>query len=129
MDINSSTDTFSHIWALLAPESEFRSREQACRRIWATFSLDKQRAIYLRIRGKKQRGEQVSPNPYFAIIDNIDPAPPKLQPPKNYNGSADFLQMVKTGTLVTAEYQGEVGIYTEADATKHAMTIIKHLQP
>ena len=129
MDINSSTDTFSHIWTLLAPQGEFRSREQACRRMWETFDTDKQRAIYARIRGKKQRGENVSPNPYFAIQDNIEPSPPVIQPPKNYNHSNDFLNVVKTGTLVTAEFNGEVGIYTEADAAKHQMTIIKHLKP
>ncbi len=129
MNINSSNDTFPHIWALLAPQDEFRSRELACRRMWETFDTDKQRSIYARIRGKMQRGENVSQNPYFAIQDNIDPSPPKLQPPKNYNGSNDFLQVVKTGTLVTAEFNGEVGIYTEADAAKHQMTIIKHLQP
>ena len=129
MDINPTSDTFSHIWTLLNPQGEYRSREQACRRMWESFDTDKQRAIYARIRGKKQRGEPVSPNPYFAIQDNMEPVPPKLHPPKNYNGSSEFIDVVKTGTLVTAEFQGEVGIYTEADAAKHAMSVIKHLKP
>ena len=121
--------SFDYLWELLAPQGEYVYRENVCRRMWATFDTDKQRAIYARIRGKKQRGEPVSPNPYYAIQHNMEPEPPKLNPPKNYNGSSDFIDVVKTGTLVTAEFQGEVGIYTEADAAKHAMSVIKHLQP
>lgn len=122
-------DTFDFIWKLLNPQGEYVYREKICRRMWASFDLDRQRSIYLRILNKLKRGEAVSPNPYYAIQHNMDPEPPKLTPPKNYNGTADFLIVVKSGALVTAEYNGEVGIYTEEDANKHSMTIFKHLQP
>ena len=60
--------------------------------------------------------------------------PPKQQqqqlaPPTNYNGSRDFDQMVATGRLCTAEYNGQVGIYTIEDVTAHHMRLIKRLQP
>ena len=122
-------DTFKHLWKLLNPQGEYVYREKICQQLWSSFDLEKQRAIYFRIRGKLQRGEQVSPNPYYALQHNMDPEPPKLTPPKNYNHTADFLTIVKTGTLVSAEYNGEVGIYTEADAQKHSMTILRHFKP
>ena len=126
------TDTFKFIWELLAPQGEFIRRKEACQRLWAEFTLDKQHDVYRRIRDKKRRGEFVNVNPYYAIADNeYAPQTPSTpaQPPTNYNRSRDFDRMVATGTLVTAEYNGEVGIYTEADATRYHMTILKHLQP
>ena len=121
--------SFDYLWELLAPVGEFVYRDRACRRLWDTFNLDKQHEIYRRIRDKKQRAEFVNPNPYYAIVNNVDGGEPTIMPPTDYNHSGDFDRMVATGTLVTAEYQGQVGIYTEADATKHHMTIIKHLHP
>ena len=117
------------MWELLAPTAEFTDRRAACERLWGSYDLDKQHEVYRRIRDMKRRGEPVSPNPYFAIRDNFSPTIQPLAPPTDYNRSKLFDEMVATGTLVTAEYQGQVGIYTEADATKHHMRIIKHLHP
>jgi len=126
-------DTFVHIWRLLSPAYEFTTpgRVQACRRLWESFDLRRQRFTYRTIRDKKRKGEHVNANPYFAIDDNSH-EPEQLAkpaPPKNYNGSREFEAMVAKGCLVTANYNGETGIYTEADAVQHNMTIIKHLHP
>ena len=34
-------DTFVYIWQLLNPRDEFKNREQTCRRLWESFTLDK----------------------------------------------------------------------------------------
>ena len=62
--------TIDDIWALLAPEGEFKRRRGACERLWQGYEPGRQEAIYERIAGKLARGEYVSENPYFAIEDN-----------------------------------------------------------
>ena len=62
--------TFEEIWALLAPEGEYKRRRGACERLWQGYEPGRQEAIYARIAGKLARGEFVSVNPYFAIEDN-----------------------------------------------------------
>ena len=66
-------DSFGWIWQLLAPQGEFCRRMGACRRLWDSFDLEKQRAIYRTIRDKLAAGEFVSENPYYAIYDNAYP--------------------------------------------------------
>ena len=121
-------DTFSHIWKLLSPQQQYcnRGMHTACRRLWDGFDIDKQREIYRTIRDKKRAGELVSENPWYAIDDNSHQP---LAEPKDYNGSREFEQMVKTGTLVTANHNGKIGIYSETDAVAFKMSIIKHLKP
>ena len=62
--------TFEEIWALLAPEGEYKRRRGACERLWQGYEPGRQEAIYTRIAGKLARGEFVNQNPYFAIEDN-----------------------------------------------------------
>ena len=61
---------FDNIWALLAPEGEYKRRRGACERLWNSYDAGRQEAIYARIEGKLTRGEFVNENPYFAIEDN-----------------------------------------------------------
>ena len=61
---------FDDIWALLAPEGEYKRRRDACERLWQSYEPGRQEAIYAKIEGKLARGEYVSENPYFAIEDN-----------------------------------------------------------
>ena len=61
---------FDDIWALLAPEGEYKRRRGACERLWQGYEPGRQEAIYARIEGKLAKGEYVSENPYFAIEDN-----------------------------------------------------------
>ena len=62
--------SFEEIWALLAPEGEYKRRRGACERLWQGYEAGRQEAIFKRIAGKLERGEFVNPNPYFAIEDN-----------------------------------------------------------
>ena len=113
--------TFEQIWSLLSPFGEYKRREAAARRLWENFSLDEQRAIYLRIQGKKQRGEFVHENPYFAIEDNSR-APRQslaiLQPPTNYAGKP----LPRTGEFYFADYNGKRGLYKREDVEAHHMS-------
>ena len=60
--------TFEEIWALLAPEGEYKRRRGACERLWQGYEPGRQEAIYARIAGKLARGEFVIENPYFARL-------------------------------------------------------------
>ena len=106
--------TFDHIWKLLNPAVEFstRGRTEACRRLWESFDLDRQRYTYRTIRDKKCRGEFVDENPYFAIEDNSH-APKKpaalLPPIINYFGQ----QLRRGVNYYVAWYNGQKGLYTE----------------
>ena len=118
-------DTFIHIWQLLHPAVEFatRGRKEACRRLWESFDLQRQRYTYQTIRDKQQRGESVNPNPYFAIEDNSHNLPQKtLCAPTNYNGRS-----LPKEPCVIAVYNGEGGVYTLKDAQAFNMLIKKHL--
>ena len=55
--------TIDDIWALLAPEGEFKRRRGACERLWQGYEPGRQEAIYERIAGKLRRGEFVNQNP------------------------------------------------------------------
>ena len=59
---------FIEIWTLLAPQGEYKRRENACRRLWQGYSAEMQQRIYAMISKAKAEGE-VNPNPYFAIED------------------------------------------------------------
>ena len=68
--------TIDEIWALLAPEGEYKRRRGACERLWQSYEPGRREAVYARIAGKLERGEYVSENPYFAIEDNsMEPMP------------------------------------------------------
>ena len=121
-------NTFDYIWALLNPQGEFKRREQACRRLWATYDIDKQRDIYHTIRDKQCRGEFVNRNPYFAIEDNAIGLAARLSSkaqPTNYNGARSF----PNEPLVIAIYNGQGGIYTRREALQFAMDIRKPFNP
>ncbi len=82
---------FDDIWALLAPEGEYKRRRGACERLWSGYEPGRQEAIYARIAGKLARGEFVNENPYFAIEDNA-------KEPKKRQGMSFNDYYVKFGT-------------------------------
>lgn len=47
----------------------------------------------------------------------------RMPPPKNYNYTGEFTEMVKKKRMVSAQYNGEHGIYTLEDAEKHHLPI------
>lgn len=78
--------TINNIWALLAPEGEYKRRRGACERLWGSYDEIRQEAIYARIEGKIARGEFVNVNPYFAIEDNAR----EMRPRKIVMSYADY---------------------------------------
>ena len=84
--------TIDDIWALLAPEGEYKRRRGACERLWQSYEPGRQEAIYARIEDKLARGEYVSENPYFAIEDNAK-MPKKRKLVMSY---ADYYDQYKT---------------------------------
>jgi len=111
--------TFDHLWALLAPTGDNLRRESACRRLWDTFDLNRQRDIYRRIRDKRRQGLFVNPNPYFAIDDNKNaPELPRLPEPVNYDGKP----LPKGFEFYRADYNGHNGLYKAQDVQAHHMS-------
>ena len=124
--------TFIDLWSLLYNNGATNYNKFDCCSLWDSLTADQQAELYNVIKLRLDQKRYVSYNGYQAMQEGLREVE-RLQrqfvtPPTNYNHSGDFDRMVATGTLVTAEYQGQVGIYTEADATKHHMRIIKHLQ-
>jgi len=73
--------SFFSIWALLKPQGEYKRRYKACARLWSTFAPEMRERIYRILSEAIQRGEVLSPNPYFAIEDVAikEQRPPRTQ--------------------------------------------------
>lgn len=124
--------TFLDLWSMLYSNGGTNYSKYDCCCLWDSLSPEQQSELYNNIRRRLEQKRYVSYNAYQAMQESlreIERLQHHVAPPKNYNHSRDFDRMVATGTLVTAEYNGEVGIYTEVDAVQHNMTIIKHLHP
>ena len=123
--------TFDQFWQLLYDHGASLYHKRDCFELWDTLAPNQQQQLHDAIAAKLRDRRFVDYNPLRAMRDNLRQLTAQQAPalPKNYNGSRDFERLVATGTLVTASYNGSVGIYTEADAAKHAMTVLQHLKP
>ena len=97
------------------PESVLRE----CQNLWADCPNWKKRMLITRV----QDGTWFKPRIDWTISD-FNPAP------HNYNGdrsisTTDFENMIRTGQLVTAKYNGSYGTYTRDEATLYEMTDVK----
>jgi hypothetical protein len=110
---------FEEIWALLDPQGEFKRRRGACERLWGGYEAARQAMIYERIAGKKQRGEFVNPNPYFAIEDNAAMALP-MGEPTDYNH-----RKLPNVPVFSAKYKGKWGMYTLEDIRRFRLETAK----
>ena len=130
--IKPTPPTFLDLWSMLYSNGGTNYSKYDCCCLWDSLSPEKQSELYNNIRLRLEQKRYVSYNAYQAMQESlreIERLQHHAAPPKNYNHSREFDAMVAKGCLVTANYNGEVGIYTEADATQHNMTIIKHLHP
>ena len=91
---------FIEIWTLLAPQGEYKRRENACRRLWQGYSPQLQKCIYDAISKAKAAGAEVNDNPYFAIED----AALELK-----------AQLPKRQVLSMADYYAKYGTTSETD--------------
>lgn len=92
--------SFFSVWALLNPQGEYKRRYNACQRLWASYEPEMQQRVYTTLCEAMQRGERVSPNPYFAIEDTAL----RLQRPR--------------ATLSYADYYARYGTTEEQDGWK-----------
>ena len=103
--------SFDIIWDFLAPSEQYADRKEACRRLWASLPLSKQRQIYATLCWQKAQGVEIDENPYFAI-NHCTPRP------FNYNGANVGLPDAK---MVIAKYNGSYGLFTKRDAEAFEM--------
>ena len=113
-------NTFQIMWDRLNPRPEFRDRFNAACRYWNTLTIERQRQIYYDIDCRLNRGEEIAPNPLFAIQD-ATPAP------FNWNGQQGIKDMMKKEKMVSARYYDKYGIYTLKEAKIFEMEDIKPL--
>jgi len=124
--------TFLDLWSMLYSNGGTNYSKYDCCCLWDSLSPEQQCELYNNIRLRLEQKRYVSYNAYQAMQESlreIERLMKQIAPPKNYNGSREFEAMVATGTLVTARYNGQTGVYTEEDVRRHNMTIIKHLHP
>ena len=94
--------SYLSIWALLKPQGEYKRRYRACERLWAGYSPEMQQRIYNAISEARQRGDWISPNPYFAIEDT----------------ALNLQQKPRMQQLSYAEYYRRYGTTAETDGWK-----------
>ena len=111
--------SFDHLWALLRPSSEYQRKREACRSLWDSFPLERQRIIYAAIQRAKQRGEGIHPNPYFALEDHAKAEPPFLSGTEIEEAWADSIP------LVQVRFNRLYKICTEADARSFGLTVVQ----
>ncbi|MBO4689980.1 MAG: hypothetical protein J5621_03815 [Paludibacteraceae bacterium] len=102
--------SFDHLWLLLNPAPEYNRKKPDCQGLWNSLTLKKQHVVYRIIRSKKEKGERLHTNPFFALEDNINVEPTFLTGPQQDEAWADGkpLVMVKYRdryAICTAETQ------------------------
>ena len=121
---------FEDLWQLLYSNGSSNYFKHDCNTLWDELTPDQQQRLYDNIAKKIEQGKFVDYNPKYAIHDNL----PRRQAqsigvPTNYNGSHEYDNLVAKGKLCTAEFNGQVGIYSIEDAAAYHMRIIQRLRP
>jgi len=112
--------SFDHLWDLLDPPAGYNNMRAKCESVlWNACSLPMKRRIYRLIRDRKNAGEPVNPNPWFAIVNARDAEP------VNYNGSAQADSLARTTKMVVAWYKERAGLYTLEEALALRLTVIR----
>ena len=88
--------SFDFLWRMLDEHGVIERYKGDCARLWDTFSLDQQRAIFAAIRSDIRTGKFVNYNPVKAVRDHA----PKAAPPM---------------TLSFSEYYAKYGTTAETD--------------
>ena len=111
---------FNDFWASLhADEVAFPNRKAATLALWQSRTPAARKALknYIEEHGAMPRKR----NPFFWVMDFPEPKP------TNLNGKSIIHRLMQTTPLVSAQYQGEYGIYTLEEAQMHSMTIVRGL--
>ena len=102
--------SFDNFWALLSPAAEYNRKRADCQGLWNSLPLKKQHVVYRIIRNKKEKGERIHPNPFFALEDNINAEPEFLtgtQQDEAWNNNIPIVMVKHHGRFLicTAETQ------------------------
>ena len=111
-NITASNQSFDIMWAFLAPAEQFTDREPACRRLWNSLPINKQRQIYATLFWQREQHIAIDENPYFAI-SHCNPRP------FNYNGAS--VPLPKETKLFIAQYGETYGVYSKLDTEAFEM--------
>ncbi len=111
-----AADSFAFIWDFLEPSERYADRLEACKRLWGSMSLTKQRQIYATFVWQKKQEIAIEENPYFAI-SHCDPHP------FNYNGTN--VPLPTDTKLFIAKYGDRYGVYSKLDVEAFQMTDYK----
>ena len=109
---------FKNIWALLLQNGASTRKEEGTRRYWLTLSEEQQQIAYTNISRKLAEKAFVNYDPIRAIKENIWQA--KGKRPTNYRG-----KNAPKEPIFSAQYNGEWGMYTQADIDAFHMEVYK----
>ena len=109
-------NSFDVIWAFLEPSERYADRLEACKRLWSSFPLSKQRQIYATFVWQREQRIEIEENPYFAI-SHCNPRP------FNYNGAK--CDLPANTKLFIAKYKDLYGVYSKLDIEAFEMTDYK----
>ena len=112
-------DSLTHFLKLVDPGRKYPA-DLELSKAWSRLSLQEQRQLYLYLKYKKWRGEELFGTP-FEIISNCHPYP------TNWNGRLLINTLMKTNKMVIAKYNGSFGTYTLDEARVWEMTDVKPL--
>ena len=115
-------DSCAHIWTLLNPKPQYHNLFTAFMREWNKRSHRQQQQFYWFIREKLRKGEVVHDNPLYALTYIIPH-------PFDRNWDPKAKEMINSGNMVSAFYNGHFGVYTRCEATIFEMTHVTPLLP
>ena len=109
---------FDHFYQLLESHGTIPSKRAAASDLWATLSDQQQSAVYSTIEKKILKGKFVHFDPVKAIRENTPKE--KQSGPTNYRGKSE-----PKDPIFSALYNGEWGMYTQADIDAYHMEVYK----
>ena len=101
---------FNDYWRAMNPLPKYDNRKMAARDAWNDHP-EKHQAIMAWL---KKHGDYPERNPYFFILDFTTPRP--IGQPTNYRG-----KNAPKDPIFSAKYNGEWGMYTQADIDDYKM--------
>ena len=117
-------DSLACIWELMEVKPQYRDKDTytqfAC--AWNKLSYRRQQQYWWFLNEKKKRGEVIYDNPLY----NLSYVHPH---PYDWNEKRGIEDMVKSGKMVSACYNGHFGVYTRCEATIFEMTHVTPMRP
>lgn len=103
------------MWQKLYDNGASSKQQEGTRRFWLTLTEDEQQMVFTTISKKLDEGKFVWYDPIRAIKENLRRKRRRVGP-KNYNH-----YKLPNVPVFSAKYNGEWGMYTQADIDKYSM--------